>query len=303
MSYKDPYYSARARHFSPEINAQIPQTPPPISNGHSSGAFSINSNGNGQEWNCSECTYLNQAHKKKCDMCLTPRPKPIKTVPLNSNGNGNNNNIIGTPKRPKGIKFSTYDSPISPNSPSLSSVSKNYPNYHHRRHEDQTEYGKVPEGSILPPDISWNPKKPVSKQSVFERWMIAQIERSSGQQPAICVVNNVLLTNLRRVRAPTTHYTIQQQIDTNTNVFAHSNNLDAGDFTDDEEEDVCSLYFYIYIICEFALVFSKYNHIKNKICTPLQTPTYYTALSVSGSITEINGVRKWLFVYSNTIRY
>ena len=255
MSYKDQYYSGRARHshHSNSMNTPPPSSPSPISNGNS-GTFSIhpqsNSNGNvspinnhnakNGKWSCPECTYDNAASKKRCDMCLTPKPKKkIRSISTNSN-NGHNSNGYGTPKKQTGITFSQYDSPISPTSPhSISNASRAYPNYRRQeQQQEQQEMGKVPPYSILPENVSWNPKKPVSKQTIFERWMIAQIERCSGQQPGICIANNVLLTNLRRVRAPTTHHTIQAQLDNNTNALAHSNNLDAGDFTDDEEEDV-----------------------------------------------------------------
>ena len=237
----------RSRHSHHSIHTP----PPPAIVSHSPTYSNGNNDNNGAivnlnlEWSCPECTYLNPAKNLKCAMCLTPRPKDWNK---HSNNDSNNNTPISSHRNngnKKGIVFTTsvYDSPISPNSPSFSSASRNYSKYSNSNNNNQQgpDPRKVPNGPILPENISWNPKKPVSKQTIFERWMIAQIERQSGQQPDICVKNNVLLTNLRRVRAATTHRTIQQQIDKNTNVFAHSSQLDAGDFTDDEEEEVYNI--------------------------------------------------------------
>eukprot|EP01084_Bolivina_argentea_P293178 504198_1 len=96
---------------------------------------------------------------------------------------------------------------------------------------------KMPNKPITPENVAFNPTKPISKQTLFERWMVAQIERQTGLQPAICVEHNIMLTNLRRVRPPTTFYTLQQQINDNTHAIKHANNLDSADWSDDEEKD------------------------------------------------------------------
>ena len=92
----------------------------------------------------------------------------------------------------------------------------------------------VSTGSLFPENISFHPSRPVHEQSGFDRWMTAQMERARGEQPQICVSNGVFLNNLQRVRAPTTQRSLQKKID----LKFHPNALAAGDWSDDEEEDV-----------------------------------------------------------------
>ena len=169
------------------------------------------------KWNCLQCTYSNAAHKVKCDMCLTPKPKSkAKTNKINHSSSNLATSSHHNHRNEKHVL-------------SLRPMFRRQNNYQEQN------------GPVFPENISWNPKKPISKQTIFERWMIAQIERQCGQQPAICIKNQLFLTNLRRVRAPTTHHTIQQQIDSKTSALVHSGQLDAGDFTDDSEEEVLCL--------------------------------------------------------------
>ena len=255
-----------------------------------------------QKWSCPVCTLENEIKRKKCEICLTPRPKSkssyshkskskskskakskpksksksprpqqIVTNPSSSSYSNNNHNNHNNHNdfnhvndhKPKSIKFSTslYEtSPVSPISPTTPSNDK---------HFFRTGPGKMPKGPQLPEDVVFNPKKPISKQSIFERWMIAQIERASGIQPAICEANNVILTNLCRVRAPTTFHTIQQHIDENTDAKQHANNLAAGDFTDDEEDEVIYIYIYINIVHVIYIYIYIYKYI-------LYAKTHYT---------------------------
>eukprot|EP01083_Nonionella_stella_P024810 68364_1 len=154
-------------------------------------------------WPCTECTYANHASKRRCALCLTPKPPPSGQV---SNGHSSHNGHVA---------------PLN------------------EKDDPQYPFGKVPQCSMVPPHILFEPlNKPPSDQSIFERWMVAQLQCKSGEQPSICIENGVILSNLRRVRGPTTCKSIQQQINNNTNAMKHPGNLEAGDFTDDEEDEL-----------------------------------------------------------------
>ena len=202
----------RQRYSGRSSNRYHAATPPPIIT-------------NNKQWACPECTFLNDAHKTKCDMCLTPKPKPpsIHSTSLS--------NSYISPSNENNYRFLN-----NPPSKQLPQIKIN--NNNNKPLANRQNLGKKPKQAILPKHITFNPQKSKSSQSIFERWMISQMEMQSGQQPSICVANNVVLANLHRIRAPTTFETLQQQINENTNAVVHANNLDAGDFTDDEEDEV-----------------------------------------------------------------
>lgn len=84
---------------------------------------------------------------------------------------------------------------------------------------------------------SFDPTKPTNRMSIYERWMLAQLYINKGEQPPTASMNGIVLRNVRRKRAPTTWHTIQYKIDNDTNVHIHNENMEAGDFTDDEDEE------------------------------------------------------------------
>mmetsp|Transcript_55284 Transcript_55284/g.91803 ORF Transcript_55284/g.91803 Transcript_55284/m.91803 type:complete len:491 (-) Transcript_55284:224-1696(-) len=261
------------------------------------------------KWPCPTCTYHNPPHLRKCELCLTPRPKHTQSMITNPmhqqppqdfgrqrsapNQNFKNHSNAfhagfhaSLPPIDADVDHE-YDMddmngayphsapPSAPASPSSSqrmhmhSLAVNNYGYDTARvtHVNKANLGKRSFHAVLPEHITFNPNKAVSEQSIFERWMIAQIERQTGQQPTICVANNVILSNLSRARAATTIQAIQQRfnaINNNNNNHLHrsmhckndgnddshsSNNhhhdhhmnaphaFDAGDFTDDEDND------------------------------------------------------------------
>jgi len=191
-------------------------------------------------------------------MCLTPKPGSNENdgnndsnhhnhnhnyhANANANANGFAIGISELPPQQNGVHgVAMEEFPTSPTSPSMNGNAYNYNNARRlsvNPSSKQSAVIKAPHYSVLPENVVFNPSKPASKQSIFERWMIAQLERQSGQQPTICHDNNVILTNLHRVRAPTTFHTLQQKINRNTAVLEAPHNLDAGDWTDDEDEEI-----------------------------------------------------------------
>jgi len=87
---------------------------------------------------------------------------------------------------------------------------------------------------VFPDGLRFDP----SGRRVFDFWITAQLELARGEQPAICIAHGAMLRNVQRVRAPTNQRTIQQHIDRNTQIRARPNALAAGDWTDDEEEEI-----------------------------------------------------------------
>ncbi|ETO36392.1 hypothetical protein RFI_00670 [Reticulomyxa filosa] len=82
-----------------------------------------------------------------------------------------------------------------------------------------------------PPKKTGNP--------VLDLWFEAQYEIDCGKMPTLVKKNEASLKNMGRVRAPTTWETLQSTIDQHTSVQKEKN-AEAGDYSDDEEDEMKS---------------------------------------------------------------
>ena len=85
--------------------------------------------------------------------------------------------------------------------------------------------------------------KPDSEKSILELFFDAQYDIENGVQPGIIVRSGYLIENLGpRVRAPTTWETLQDNINQNTEVHRRAEQVENGDFSDDEDDDEVSVF-------------------------------------------------------------